>query len=168
MPEISTPSFHLGRARKDVGSGYTMSPLKIFRVCKRIRKWWRREDLYLRRLPGLYSIWPATAQIAELCPWVSWVWGRGGQRPAVWPWHLPRDGVEMYQLSHVRFLQIELFFVFFDWHSGKDVLGLREWAVTGKQRMPDPYLRLAAEVEWRAAKLAKGADLARIRQYLDC
>ena len=146
--QIYTSSFYSGQIHDERGK---MSPRKIFRVCRRIRKWWQRGELKLFRVPGLLLDRESLSEkspITELCPW------RVPENNIVSGefWCLPRAGVEIYRLGITEDIigrRVVVFFVFFDWYNNKDILGERIWYwKTPRQSQ----FFVISPAEWRATR----------------
>ena len=126
-----------------VESSRILSPRKTFQVGKRLKRWWRHEELYLRGVVGLFAGPVIPAAAAELCPWV--------QPEIIGFRHLPREGVDIYYLGSAGKLSegaLVFFSVLFDWHNGTDVLVKQTWPPDGTV-----LLYTVAEPEWRSAVL---------------
>ena len=157
--EIYAPNFHSTVSRPRGLEPGGLSARKIFRVCKRIKPWWRfaggSRKLCLCRQAGIRGpeIAGVAAPIAELCPWAQPILPalrHGAFR------YLPRADVEIYGLgiAKVQAAGCALsFFVLFDWQNNKDVLGKRTRHFRGVFLEVSLQLHIAGIAEWQAVEL---------------
>ena len=138
-----------------------LSLRRVFRVYRRIKKWWRYEELFLFRKPGLYNnslLYLPPSSLDALCPWLQYYKRSCGKQPKGF-FRLPREGVEIYYLGEIRnygaprLPNVE-FFVFFDWLTNKDTLGKTEWTACNKQNALIVQSHIIDAAEWRAVELA--------------
>ena len=152
MLDVYIPIFRPGKFWHWDGSSFIppLSLRKRFRICKRLRPWWRFGEFSLYRAPGTRSETAMPLAIAKLCPW---------RQPLIFAardkfigfQYLPRAEVEIYHLGAQlqRGRQIT-FLVFFDWRNDADVLAKRVLIC----RSGAIRFHVIDTAEWRAVEFA--------------